>query len=757
MATYGSKVRKAKSRLAKEKSDARAAVNKQQSYINQYWQFESGNPKFKNRHTRPENIFYNGSWTTGGGIKETHLWRGNGLGMGAVDPNYFSYMSPDVAHNIHTNQKKHYKKPSKLQKTKKTYAKLASDLRPKALLAALGGKQKAYDTWDLVKNKKVGYVKPPKRTGRKTAVLLDNQKQEKLIGGVIYTQEERGINTFSNGMVMPNTSDDSGGFIEHLVEKPYSSTGDESLISQIGSGDPNAIGTTADPVYEMMDNTSYFDNYANIIPSKPKETDIFIDEGRHDYLMDILSDGDNSNTNKQNIMNVYGFNDKIKDNYDGMTDSQKMLYDKKHNAKLIKQLNAEKDASGADIKYLSSAIKKLNVKGISSSEYAKIKDGLTKKYPNILLSGSYANDIATIEKIKMNEMSRNVELKKNQADMNMYIAQERANTIKQRQGAVVTMKNTADIRAASLKAKEQKVSDNASWAQQQRMWEAIMTDPNIVKVGNKYVRIEPKKTTDKSLEEKVEIIKAYDSWDQRRDHIGSELDARKEELFTMYSNKYNFDLSVSDKEASQHLLGMDAPEGHSLAITAFAETTIDNKTPRKLIASLNTVIDKTNKDKKIYTEGISEVDKELLSLKEKRILQKAKNKSIRDNLRQQIEADVSGGNVRANTEIQDNIQASQDDLARLNLGIAERNVKKDYWEKSIAKTDDDLADLDVTMKKAIKAKRRKDYNALTAVYSTGLPSKTRGPLYGYYNRRSTGIQKKRIRGGYTAGLGGLVL
>lgn len=647
---------------------------------------------------------------------------------------------------------------------KKTYKNIAASHKGAALEASLGKLDQAHTArklWEL-KPFNSSTVKSPIRDGsRGVAVLKDNQIMNKVIGGKTYTQKERGINALSDGMVMPNTSDGSTGFIQHYIENPRDVLGGDSLVSQIGAGDPNAIGSEKHvPTGDVIHNTGAFDNYANIIPNKPKDKDIFIDEGRHDYLMGVLSDGNDSRINKQNISNLYGFDDKLTANYEGMTDDQKKMHDRKHNAKLIKQLNAEKDASGADIKYLSTAIKKLSVKGISPSASAKIKDGLTKKYPNILLSGSHVNDIATIEKVRLDEMTRNVELKKNQDDMNMYIAKERVNTIERRQGDVVTMKNTADIRASSLKTKEQDTAisvSNSKIRRMNKMWDAIMTDPNIVKVGNKYVRVDTKNIGTKSLEEKVNIIKSYDSWGDRRTHIGSELDTRKENLFTMYNNKYDFDTSVSDKEASQHLLGRDAPEGHSLTITAFAETDIDNKTPRKLIKSLNTVIDKTNKDREVYTKGISEVDAELLSLKEKRILQKEKNKTIRDSLRQQIETDVSEGNIGPNTSIQDKIQLSQDDLARLNLGIAERNVKKDYWEKSIAKTDDDLSNIDVTMKKAIKAKRQKDFNALTAVYSTGLPSKTRGPLYGYYNRRSTGIQKKRTRSGYTAGLGGLVL
>lgn len=742
MAGRGRRVRKAKIKFAETKNKVRAEVNRQQSYINQYWQFKGGDPKFAGWNEKSENHFFSGgpragTWTTGQGIQNKLTWRGNGLGFGGVDQKQFNYMSPDSAYNRITGQNQHYAKSQVRARSKKEYAKIAGELKDKALLSALGKLDTAKDSWNQIQNKDFDtstvrssrnfgasqkglfYTDPTNYVSAVTAVLLDNK---------------------SKGITTPNVSKGGQAYRQEAVEF-----------------DDGRVGTV-----DYDDGQDYMNTYKQPEKIKP-------------------------GTDKVNDLDIFGFDNKTGESSEGRDEylkgigvsslfkpsweSGKLEMVSKSNKDIMAGMGATQKEDRTKVTELNKLKQKLKHAYANRTEHSgqdkvdKVKAEIKLKFPGMSISGN-ATDIGKKLTSKIDSISTKMSANKKKQDaMYTYVSLDRINTQDKHRGVEVGYQNKATQRAVD-KAKAEAAQKAAQKAYDE-LWgsgggASLLTDTSgagIQSIGQ--ANLKPLNSNGKSLVTKVGILKQYDSWDQRRKHIAPELDERKDDLNRYYNSNYLQDFTKSDKEASQSMFGIDTPTGHSLAYNSMTEIGINQKTPRTAIKSINQILSKTDTDRQDYAKSLSGIEEKLLTLKEQRELKRQQNKAVEADIARQVEADVSGGHVSVNTEFRDKITGTSEELYDLNVQVAEHNVLKDYYGKSISQTDEDVEHLKDRLVDVTKVKNRNDYDTITSSGGDDGGNRSRSSLGGYNKanrfRRSTGGKVQRTRGGRRNNLSGLVL
>ena len=735
MAGRGRRVRKAKINFQKNKLKVRAELNKQQSYINQYWQFAGGDPKFKGAREKSANVYHNDAWTTGGGIQEKPIWRGNGLGFGAVNKKLFTYMSPDSAYNRHTGQNRHNANTEVHVRSKKSYASLAKGLKQKALLASLGELDAAQTNWNNTKDKEFNSstVRSSRNFGSsqkgssnyvsaKAAVLIDNQNK---------------------GITTPNVSKGGTGFTEFMqLEKKY-----EQDPYTWGDNPIEKESTT----YLYYTKSGEHDNFANIQsvrePTAAEKADIFgfdkrtgeSSEGRDSHLIGLGMAPDIVGKSNKDIISIY--NKKQKEN---KTDV----------------INLNKLKQKLDHAYL-------NRRAHGSEEKVdKIKAEIKLKFPDINISG---NSKQVSQQLSLSVYSKSQTIantKKKQDSMALYVAKDKINTSDKHRGAAVGHQNLATQRAVDKSKAE--AAQAAAQKKYDDMWAsggyALLSDKsnnNIQSLGQ--ANFNNTNSNGKSLQDKVKILKRYDSWGQRDAHIGSELSQRETSLNRYYNSNYLQDFTYSDKKASQSMFGTDEPTAHSLAYSSMSEIGFNQKNPRTAISSLNKILSKTDTDRQDYAESLSGIETKLSTLKEKQALKRKANKSVEADIARQVKADISEGNIDVNTEFRDKITGTSEELYDVNSDIAEHNILKSYYSKSISQTDEDVGHLKDRLEEVIEVKKRNDYETIVSFTEDGGQNvnRSKSSAIGYNNsnrfRRRTGANVKRVRGGRGNNLSGLVI
>lgn len=744
MAGRGRRVRKAKIRFAENKNKIRAEVNRQQSYINQYWQFKGGDPKFAGWNEKSENHFFSGgprdgTWTTGHGIKDKLTRKGNGRGYGGVDQKQFTYMSPDSAYNRITGENRHYAKSQVRARSKKEYAKIAGELKDKALLSALGKLDTAKDSWNQIQNKDfdVSTVRSSRNFGASQNVLAytDPTNYVSDLEKVLRSNADAGYRE-------PNVSKGGNtGYYQYLKR-------DQELAEKT----PYTWGVSE--TLQDAETYSYYTNMASARePIIKEKTGIYSkdfddDSGRDNHLvgLGIASNMVHGKTNKE-IVDAY--NKKQKTSKDEVKELNK-LKQKLDNALIVGRGGGENRSETYANK------DKIN----------KIKAEIKLKFPDIKVSGN-AKQISQQLSLSVFSKSQTISnTQKKQHAMAMYIAEDRINTSDKHRGEAVGYVNQANkkvvdkAKSDSLRAAAQKKYDDM-WADGGYALLSDTSNNNIMSMGQ--ANFNPLPSNEKSLVTKVGILKQYESWDQRRKHIAPELDERKEDLNKYYNSNYLQDFTVSDKEASQSMFGIDTPTGHSLAYSSMSDIGFDQKNAKTAITSLNKILSKTDTDRQDYAESLSGIEKKLLTLKEKQELKRKANKAVEADIARQVEADVSGGHISVNTEFRDKITGTSEELYDVNTEIAEHNTLKSYYSKSISKTDADVSALKETLEEVIEVKKRNDYETITAFTEDGGQNinRSKPSTVGYNNsnrfRRSTSGKSQRTRGGRRNNLSGLVI
>lgn len=551
------------------------------------------------------------------------------------------------------------------------------------------------------------YTDPTKYVSAKAAVLLDNQ---------------------SKGITTPNVSK-GGQAYNQFAEIDKDSYSWESGVLEVTKGTGEVV----------ISNYVEHDNFANIQPVREptaaEKADIF-GAGRDNYLEGIgISNDKQSN---QDIMAGMGATQK--DNRTKITELNKLK---------LKLKNAYDNRTGIGGK----------------EKVDKVKAEIKSKFPGMNLTGNAVTIGKTltgrIDKISTT-MSAN---KKKQDAMSVYVAKDKINTRDKHRGEALGYQNTAAQRVVD-KAKADK-AQAAAQKEYDKLWAdggaALLSDTsgsNIAQIGPATFN-EPN-TGKNSLVSKVGTIKRYDAWDQRRKYIGSELDERKTDLNRYYNSNYLQDFTVSDKDASQSMFGIDTPTGHSIAYNSMVEIGIDQKTPRTAIKSINQILEKTGTERKDYSESLAGIETKLLTLKEQQALKRKANKAVEADIARQVEADVSGGKIDVNADFRDKITGTSEELYDINVQIAEHNTLQSYYSKSISQTDEDVDHLKDRLVEVTKVKNRNDYDTIISSGGDGDGgNRSRSSLGGYNKanrfRRSTGGKVQRTRGGRGNSLSGLVL
>jgi len=714
MVTRGGKVRKYEAKHKQRGINLQNEINFQQGNIDTYWNFKAyaegtKAPKITGKHTK--NINQRSGYT--------QAQRDAGYGS---TYDVFTFYSPkDKAKkagysptlkkegSFHMWKYFDYNNQRWKYGDKDLYKSISSSHKTAALEADLGKLDAAKDAMKTYKANPfdASKVKSPRREGRLGAVLLDNQ---------------------SKGITTPNVSK-GGQAYNQFAEIDKDSYSWESGVLEVTKGTGEVV----------ISNYVEHDNFANIQsvrePTAAEKADIF-GAGRDDYL-----DGIGISNDKQSNQDIMA----------GMGATQK------ENRTKITELNKLK------LK-LSHAYKNRTKIG-GKEKVDKVKAEIKSKFPGMNLMGNAVTIGKTltgrIDKISTT-MSAN---KKKQDAMSVYIAKDKINTRNKDRGEALGYQNTAAQRVVD-KAKADK-AQAAAQKEYDKLWAdggaALLSDmsgSNIAQIGPATFN-EPN-TGKKSLVSKVGIIKKYDAWDQRRKYIGSELDERKTDLNRYYNSNYLQDFTVSDKDVSQSMFGIDTPTGHSLAYNSMVEIGIDQKTPRTAIKSINEILSKTNTDRQEYAENLAGIETKLLTLNEQRELKRKQNKAVEADIARQVEADVSGGKIDVNTEFRDKITGTSEELYDLNFQVAEHNTLKSYYSKSISQTDEDVDHLKDRLVEVTKVKNRNDYDTIISSGGDGDGgNRSRSSLGGYNKanrfRRSTGGKVQRTRGGRGNNLSGLVL
>ena len=792
MAGRGRRVRKAKINFQKNKLKVRAELNKQQSYINQYWQFAGGDPKFKGAREKSANVYHNDAWTTGGGIQDKHIWRGNGLGMGGVNKKLFTYMSPDSAYNRHTGQNRHNANTEVHVRSKKSYASLASGLKQNALLASLGELDVARNNWNNIKDKEFdsSTVRSSRNFGSsqkgssnyvsaKAAVLIKNQgDNDASIAAKMKTIETQ----YATQYYDDPSSSNYGKIIEGTDKSDYIARIKASLVSTKNNNNKTIIpnvskGGTGFTEFMQLEKKYEQDPYTwgdNPIEKESTTYAYYTKSGEHDNFANIQSVREPTAAEKADI---FGFDKRTGESSEGR-DSHLIGLGMapdivgKSNKDIISIYNKKQKENKADVINLNKLKQKLdhaylNRRAHGSEEKVdKIKAEIKLKFPDINISG---NSKQVSQQLSLSVYSKSQTIantKKKQDSMALYVAKDKINTSDKHRGAAVGHQNLATQRAVDKSKAE--AAQAAAQKKYDDMWAsggyALLSDKsnnNIQSLGQ--ANFNNTNSNGKSLQDKVKILKRYDSWGQRDAHIGSELSQRETSLNRYYNSNYLQDFTYSDKKASQSMFGTDEPTAHSLAYSSMSEIGFNQKNPRTAISSLNKILSKTDTDRQDYAESLSGIETKLSTLKEKQALKRKANKSVEADIARQVKADISEGNIDVNTEFRDKITGTSEELYDVNSDIAEHNILKSYYSKSISQTDEDVGHLKDRLEEVIEVKKRNDYETIVSFTEDGGQNvnRSKSSAIGYNNsnrfRRRTGANVKRVRGGRGNNLSGLVI
>ena len=718
MATRGGKVRKRAAQHKAQGSYLASEIKFQQGNIDTYWKFKAYSEGTAYRGTT-------GPQTTSK-MKNLGYRQRTGLTQSQRDAGFgqvrdvFTFWSPEQTARKEGYSTQHKKggtyaydrwagfRASNWEANTKTYKGIANSHKIAALEADLG-------KLDAAKSARAAWegnpfdaskVKSPRREGRLGAVLLDNQ---------------------SKGITTPNIS--KGGKVYNQFAEIQDSYSWESGALEVTKGGGEVV----------ISNYVEHDNFANIQsvrePTAAEKADIF-GAGRDNYLDGIGI----SNDKKSNQSIMAGMGATQKENRTKITELNKLK---------LKLKNAYDNRTGIGGK----------------EKVDKVKAEIKSKFPGMNLMGNAVTIGKTLTGRIDNISTTMSANKKKQDAMSVYVAKDKINTRNKDRGEALGYQNTAAQRVVD-KAKADK-AQAAAQKEYDKLWAdggaALLSDTsgsNIAQIGPATFN-EPN-TGKNSLVSKVGTIKKYDAWDQRRKYIGSELDERKTDLNRYYNSNYLQDFTVSDKDASQSMFGIDTPTGHSLAYNSMVEIGIDQKTPRTAIKSINQILEKTGTERKDYSESLAGIETKLLTLKEQQALKRKANKAVEADIARQVEADVSGGKVNVNADFRDKITGTSEELYDTNVQIAEHNTLQSYYSKSISQTDEDVDHLKDRLVEVTKVKNRNDYDTITSSGGDGDGgNRSRSSLGGYNKanrfRRSTGGKVQRTRGGRGNSLSGLVL
>ena len=607
-------------------------------------------------------------------------------------------------------------------------------------------------------------VKSPLRKGRMGAVLLKNQGDS----DVSIAAKMKAIETqYATQYYDDPSSSNYGKMIEGTDKSDYIARVKAALVStkinnnktitpNVSKGgqaynqfaeidkdrfnwESGELGLTKGTGEVIISNYVEHDNFANIQsvrePTAAEKADIF-GAGRDNYL-----DGIGISNDKQSNQDIMaGMGATQKENRTKITELNKLK---------LKLKNAYDNRTGIGGK----------------EKVDKVKAEIKSKFPGMNLMGNAVTIGKTLTGRIDNISTTMSANKKKQDAMSVYVAKDKINTLDKRRGEALGYQNTAAQRVVD-KAKADK-AQAAAQKEYDKLWAdggaALLSDTsgsNIAQIGP--ATFNSTDTGKNSLVSKVGTIKRYDAWDQRRKYIGSELDERKTDLNRYYNSNYLQDFTVSDKDASQSMFGIDTPTGHSLAYNSMVEIGIDQKTPRTAIKSINQILEKTGTERKDYSESLAGIETKLLTLKEQQALKRKANKAVEADIARQVEADVSGGKIDVNADFRDKITGTSEELYDTNVQIAEHNTLQSYYSKSISQTDEDVDHLKDRLVEVTKVKNRNDYDTITSSGGDGDGgNRSRSSLGGYNKanrfRRSTGGKVQRTRGGRGNSLSGLVL